>query len=184
MPSWVPPPPLELQLWYGDLLVAELHQVFPHQGTWFAPYELKIAQGRERYRTTCLNTSRSARTLIAGLRTGSPTTSPSLTNSTRLRTPDHGRLGSPVAVRSQWPEECGLLMVRRAGSTRKRHLRQKVPPTRSGHASLRKPAIICRGDAANGTLIKAEEKRSGRFRVSPFVSHEQLRNAGTARSPS
>jgi len=45
MSRWVPPPPLELQLWYGDLLVAELHQVFPHQGTWFATYELKIAAG-------------------------------------------------------------------------------------------------------------------------------------------
>ena len=42
MPRWVPPPPLELTLWYDDVLVAELHQVFPHQGTWFAPYELKI----------------------------------------------------------------------------------------------------------------------------------------------
>jgi hypothetical protein len=42
----VAPPPLELQLWYGDVLVAELHQVFPHQGTWFAPYKLKIALGQ------------------------------------------------------------------------------------------------------------------------------------------
>ena len=39
------PPPLELQLWYGDVLVAELHNVFPHQGTWFASYELKISPG-------------------------------------------------------------------------------------------------------------------------------------------
>jgi hypothetical protein len=45
MSRWVPPPPLELQLWYGDVLVAELHQVFPHRGTWFASYELKIAPG-------------------------------------------------------------------------------------------------------------------------------------------
>jgi hypothetical protein len=45
MPRWVAPPSLELQLWYGDVLVADLHQVFPHQGTWFAPYELKIAPG-------------------------------------------------------------------------------------------------------------------------------------------
>lgn len=45
MPRWVPPPPLELQLGYDDVLVAELRQVFPHQGTWFAPYELKIASG-------------------------------------------------------------------------------------------------------------------------------------------
>lgn len=39
------PPPLKLQLWYGDVLVANLHDVFPHQGTWFAPYELKISPG-------------------------------------------------------------------------------------------------------------------------------------------
>jgi hypothetical protein len=45
MSSWVAPPPLELQLWYGDVLVADLHEVFPHQGTWFALYELKIALG-------------------------------------------------------------------------------------------------------------------------------------------
>jgi hypothetical protein len=45
MSRWVAPPPLEFQLWYSDLLVAQLHQVFPHQGTWFAPYELKIAPG-------------------------------------------------------------------------------------------------------------------------------------------
>lgn len=30
--------PLNLQLWYGDVLVAELEDVFPHQGTWFAQY--------------------------------------------------------------------------------------------------------------------------------------------------
>jgi hypothetical protein len=46
MPHWVAPPFLELQLWFGDVLVADLHQVFPHQGTWFAPYELKISQGQ------------------------------------------------------------------------------------------------------------------------------------------
>lgn len=45
MSRWVEPPPLELQLWYGDVLVADLHDVFPHQGTWFAPYELKISPG-------------------------------------------------------------------------------------------------------------------------------------------
>jgi hypothetical protein len=28
-----------------DVLVADLHQVFPQQGTWFAPYELRIAPG-------------------------------------------------------------------------------------------------------------------------------------------
>ena len=45
MPRWIEPPPLELQLWYGHLLVADLRQVFPHQGTWFAEYDLKIAPG-------------------------------------------------------------------------------------------------------------------------------------------
>jgi hypothetical protein len=45
MSSWMAPPPLELQLWYGQVLVAELHEVFPHQGTWFAPYELRIRSG-------------------------------------------------------------------------------------------------------------------------------------------
>jgi hypothetical protein len=45
MPGWVAPAPLELQLWYGDFLVADLHQVFPHQGTWFASYDLRIVRG-------------------------------------------------------------------------------------------------------------------------------------------
>lgn len=45
MPPWVAPPYLELQLWFGDVLVADLHEVFPHQGTWFASCELKIASG-------------------------------------------------------------------------------------------------------------------------------------------
>jgi hypothetical protein len=45
MPGWEAPAPLELQLWYGDLLVADLHQVFPHQGTWFANYDLRIVRG-------------------------------------------------------------------------------------------------------------------------------------------
>ena len=45
MSRWVPPPPLELRLWYDDVQVAELHQAFPHQGTWFAKYELKISPG-------------------------------------------------------------------------------------------------------------------------------------------
>src|SRR5262245_1232813 len=45
MSGWVSPLPLELQLWYGDVLVADLHEVFPHQGTWFAPYDLKISPG-------------------------------------------------------------------------------------------------------------------------------------------
>jgi hypothetical protein len=29
---------LNLQLWFGDVLVADLRNVFPHQGTWFAEY--------------------------------------------------------------------------------------------------------------------------------------------------
>lgn len=46
MAGWVEPPLLELELWYGDLLVALLHRVFPHQGTWFAEYELCIRPGQ------------------------------------------------------------------------------------------------------------------------------------------
>jgi hypothetical protein len=42
MARWVEPSKLELQLWYGAVLVADLHGVFPHQGTWFADYELEI----------------------------------------------------------------------------------------------------------------------------------------------
>src|SRR6516165_3265590 len=60
MPPWVPPPPLELQLWYGDLLVADLHQVFPHQGTWFAPYATKIRRGEGALQDGLLNYSHSA----------------------------------------------------------------------------------------------------------------------------
>jgi hypothetical protein len=30
--------PLNLQLWYGGVLVADLLDVIPHQGTWFAEY--------------------------------------------------------------------------------------------------------------------------------------------------
>ena len=32
------PKPLNLQLWFGDVLVADLLNVIPHQGTWFAEY--------------------------------------------------------------------------------------------------------------------------------------------------
>ena len=46
MARWVEPPPLELQLWYGDLLVADLHRVIPHQGTWFAEYDVRIIPGQ------------------------------------------------------------------------------------------------------------------------------------------
>ena len=45
MSHWVSPQSLELQLFYGDVLVADLHEASPHQGTWFAPYELKISAG-------------------------------------------------------------------------------------------------------------------------------------------
>ncbi len=34
---------LNLQLWFGDVLVAELRDVFPHQGTWFALYHQVVA---------------------------------------------------------------------------------------------------------------------------------------------
>src|SRR4051794_14434038 len=39
------PQSLELQLFYGELLVADLHEAYPHQGTWFARCELKISPG-------------------------------------------------------------------------------------------------------------------------------------------
>jgi hypothetical protein len=38
MPELTPAIPLNLQLWYGDVLVADLVDLFPHQGTWFAEY--------------------------------------------------------------------------------------------------------------------------------------------------
>jgi hypothetical protein len=41
---WVEPPPLEGQLWFGDVLVADLHKIFPHQGTWFSDYDLRISK--------------------------------------------------------------------------------------------------------------------------------------------
>jgi hypothetical protein len=42
------PKPLNLQLWFDEVLVAELRNVFPHQGTWFAEYRQVVApeQGR------------------------------------------------------------------------------------------------------------------------------------------
>lgn len=39
---WVEPPQLEGQLWFGNLWVAELHRMSPHQGTWFSEYDLRI----------------------------------------------------------------------------------------------------------------------------------------------
>jgi hypothetical protein len=44
MARWVEPPPLEAQLWFGSLLVADLHRMFPHQGTWFSEYDLRICR--------------------------------------------------------------------------------------------------------------------------------------------
>jgi hypothetical protein len=40
------PKPLNLQLWFGDVLVAELINAFPHQGTWFAQYRQIVAPGQ------------------------------------------------------------------------------------------------------------------------------------------
>jgi hypothetical protein len=34
---------LNLQLWFGDVLVADLLNAFPHQGTWFAQYRQVVA---------------------------------------------------------------------------------------------------------------------------------------------
>jgi hypothetical protein len=36
------PKPLNLQLWFSDVLVADLLNAFPHQGTWFAQYRQVI----------------------------------------------------------------------------------------------------------------------------------------------
>ncbi len=41
---WVEPQALEAQLWFGSLLVADLHRMFPHQGTWFSEYDLRISR--------------------------------------------------------------------------------------------------------------------------------------------
>lgn len=46
MDLWVEPPPLEAQLWFGSLFVADLHRMFPHQGTWFSEYDLRITNGQ------------------------------------------------------------------------------------------------------------------------------------------
>lgn len=44
--DWVDPPLLEGQLWFGSLLVADLHRMFPHQGTWFSEYDLRLANAQ------------------------------------------------------------------------------------------------------------------------------------------
>jgi hypothetical protein len=38
--------PLDLQLWFGDVLVADLFDAMPHQGTWFARYRPVVALGQ------------------------------------------------------------------------------------------------------------------------------------------
>jgi hypothetical protein len=40
------PQPLHLQLRLGDVLVADLRNAFPHQGTWFAQYRQVVAPGQ------------------------------------------------------------------------------------------------------------------------------------------
>ncbi len=42
MLKWVSPPTLTLTLWHNGLLIAHLSNVFPHQGTWFADYDLSM----------------------------------------------------------------------------------------------------------------------------------------------
>jgi hypothetical protein len=37
------PQSLNLHLWFGDVLVADLWNAFPHQGTWFAKYRQVVA---------------------------------------------------------------------------------------------------------------------------------------------
>src|SRR6266851_1467449 len=45
-------PPLNVQLWYGTILVADLRNVIVHQGTWFGEYEKHFAreQGKQETR--------------------------------------------------------------------------------------------------------------------------------------
>jgi hypothetical protein len=40
--AWIAPCALESQLWFGSLLVADLHQMSPHQDTWFSDCDLRI----------------------------------------------------------------------------------------------------------------------------------------------
>jgi|GEM_PF-4327542 hypothetical protein len=44
--GWEAPQPLTAQLWFGDLWVADLHQLSPHQGTWSSEYTLRITQNQ------------------------------------------------------------------------------------------------------------------------------------------
>jgi len=37
-------PPLNVQLWYGTILVADLRNVIVHQGTWFGLYEQRVTR--------------------------------------------------------------------------------------------------------------------------------------------
>ena len=46
MPDQSARKPLNLQLWFGDVLVADLLNVIPHQGTWFALYRQVVAPGQ------------------------------------------------------------------------------------------------------------------------------------------
>ena len=48
-PLSIEPDPLLGRLWFRHLLVADLREMFPHQGTWFADYDLRISpdQGDE-----------------------------------------------------------------------------------------------------------------------------------------
>ena len=52
VPDQATPQPLNLQLWYGDVFVADLLNVIAHQGTWLATYRLAIApvQGSQQRR--------------------------------------------------------------------------------------------------------------------------------------
>jgi hypothetical protein len=40
------PKPLNLQVWFGEVLVADLLNAFPHQGTWFAQYRQVVTPGQ------------------------------------------------------------------------------------------------------------------------------------------
>ena len=45
------PPPLNVQLWYGTILIADLRNVIAHQGTWFGEYEQHVTRQQGKLET-------------------------------------------------------------------------------------------------------------------------------------
>ncbi|QEG00740.1 hypothetical protein Mal15_48120 [Stieleria maiorica] len=52
--TWVAPPALNATLWHSGLLVAQLSNAFPHQGTWFADFDLRIRSRGDAHATRIL----------------------------------------------------------------------------------------------------------------------------------